>query len=116
MPKLCHICLVLPAAAVFAWSALAQTGSGTLRGTMTDNSGAVIPAADVTLTGKGVTKTAQTQVDGTYLFQGLAPGQYAVKVTFPGFTPFSKPVDIAAGSNLVLPIQMVLATDKQEIT
>ncbi len=66
---------------------MAQTGTGTVRGTMTDDSGAVIPAANVTLTGNGVTKTAQTQADGTYMFQGLAPGQYTVKVAFPGFAP-----------------------------
>jgi hypothetical protein len=83
---------------------------------MTDDSGGVIPAANVTLTGKGGTKTAQTQVDGSYVFQGLAPGQYTVKVAFPGFAPVDKPVNVTAGSNVVLPIQLVLAAAKQEIT
>ena len=106
---------LLPALLVVA-SAMAQTGTGTLRGVMTDDSGGVIPAADVTLIGKGVTKTAQTQVDGSYVFQGLAPGQYTVKVTFPGFAPVTKPVNVTAGSNLVLPLQLVLAAEKQEIT
>ena len=117
MPKLRHICrfFLLPAALVVS-SAMAQTGTGTLRGTMTDDSGGVIPAANVTLTGKGVTKTAQTQVDGSYVFQGLAPGQYTVKVAFPGFAPINKPVNVTAGSNLVVPIQMVVAAEKQEIT
>jgi Carboxypeptidase regulatory-like domain len=97
-------------------SAMAQTGTGTLRGTMTDDSGGVIPAANVTLVGRGVTKTAQTQVDGSYVFQGLAPGPYTVKVAFPGFAPVSKAVNITAGSNLAVPIQLVLAAEKQEIT
>ena len=42
--------------------------TGTVHGVMTDDSGAVIPAANVTLTGNGATKTAQTQADGTYTF------------------------------------------------
>ena len=117
MPKLRPICTIflLPAVLIVS-SAIAQTGTGTVRGTMTDDSGGVIPAANVTLIGKGVTKTAQTQVDGSYVFQGLAPGQYTVKVAFPGFAPVSKPVNVTAGSNLVVPIQLVLAAEKQEIT
>jgi hypothetical protein len=83
---------------------------------MTDNSGAVIPAANVTLIGKSATKTAQTQADGTYTFQGLAPGPYTVKAVLRGFATINAPVNITAGGNLVLPLKMVVAADKQEIT
>src|ERR1039458_10390370 len=106
MPKLRHMSVFLLAATLFASSAMAQPGTGTLRGTMTDDSGAVIPAANVTLTGTGVAKTPQTQADGTYVFQGLAPGPYAVKAALPGFATINKPVTVTAGGNLVLPIQM----------
>ena len=116
MPKLHHLCTLTLAAALVVASAIAQPGTGTLRGTMTDDSGGVIPAANVTLTGKGVNRTAQTQVDGSYVFQGLAPGQYNVVVSFPGFAPINKPVNVAAGGNVVVPIQMVVAASKQEIT
>ena len=116
MPKLHHLCTLTLAAALVVASAVAQPGTGTLRGTMTDDSGGVIPAANVTLTGKGVNRTAQTQVDGSYVFQGLAPGQYNVVVSFPGFAPINKPVNVAAGGNVVVPIQMVVAASKQEIT
>src|ERR1039458_5534933 len=116
MPKLRHMSVFLLAATLFVSSAMAQPGTGTLRGTMTDDSGAVIPAANVTLTGNGVAKTAQTQADGTYVFQGLAPGPYAVKAALPGFATINKPVTVTAGGNLVLPIQMVVASEKQEIT
>jgi hypothetical protein len=116
MPKLHHLCTLTLAAALVVAGAVAQTGTGTLRGTMTDDSGGVIPAANVTLTGKGVNRTAQTQVDGSYVFQGLAPGQYSVVVSFPGFAPVNKPVNVTAGSNVVVPIQMVVAASKQEIT
>jgi hypothetical protein len=115
--KLRYIPARLLAVAILVWSATAQPGTGTLRGTMTDNSGALIPAANVTLAGKGgATRTAQTQSDGSYVFQGLAPGAYTVKASLKGFTTINTPVNITAGGNLVLPIRMLVAGDKQEIT
>src|SRR3954454_6457488 len=98
MPYLHRTCAILLAAALSLASALAQS-TGTVHGTMTDDSGAIIPAAVVNLTGKGVTKSAQTQVDGTYTFTGLAPGQYTVKASFPGFAQVNKTVTVSAGSN-----------------
>src|SRR3954453_5439981 len=116
MPHLHRSCALILAAALSLASAFAQPGTGTIHGTMTDDSGAIIPAAVVTLTGKGVSKSAQTQADGTYTFAGLAPGQHTVKAPFPGFAPATKQVTVSAGSNLDVPVQMMLAADKQEIT
>src|SRR5436190_11065284 len=107
------VCLL--AAALVISGAHAQS-AGTIRGVMTDDSGAVVPAANVTLTGSGVNKTAQTQADGTYTFTGVAPGQYHVKVAFPGFAPVDKPVTVAPSATLSMPIQLTIATGKQEIT
>src|SRR4051812_38706069 len=107
------VCLL--ATALLIGGAHAQSG-GTIRGVMTDDSGAVVPAASVTLTGGGANKTAQTQADGTYTFSGVAPGQYHVKVAFPGFAPVDKPVTVAPGANLSVPIQLAIAAGKQEIT
>src|SRR3954462_5906604 len=102
-------------AALLISGAQAQS-AGTIRGVMTDDSGAVVPAANVTLTGSGVNKTAQTQADGTYTFTGVAPGQYQVNVAFPGFAPVDKPVTVAPSATLSMPIQLTIATGKQEIT
>src|SRR5437588_1981720 len=116
MVNLRTIGFIFLAAALLAVCAIAQPTFGTLRGTMTDDSGAVIPAATITLTGGGATKTAQTQADGTYVFQGLAPGEYTVHVSFPGFAPVNQPVTMTAGGNLVVPIQMNVSAEKQEVT
>ncbi|MEO8370523.1 MAG: TonB-dependent receptor [Candidatus Solibacter sp.] len=115
MPYLRRSLVLLLVAALSLASAFAQS-TGTVHGAMTDDSGAIIPAAVVNLTGKGVTKSAQTQADGTYTFTGLAPGQYTVKAAFPGFAAVNKTVTVNAGGNLDVPIQMVVAADKQEIT
>jgi len=108
---------LLLAAALTVFSAPAQPTTGTLRGVLTDNSGGVIPAATISLTGNGGTKTARTQGDGSYTFIGLAPGQYTVQVTYPGFAPFQKVVTVNTGSTIQVPIQLVVsAAEKQEVT
>src|SRR5437773_1463997 len=112
-------CFILRAVALITLGlapALAQPAGGTLRGTLTDDSGAVIPAATITLTGAGTTKTAQTQADGAYVFPGLAPGQYTIHVTLPGFAAVNKPVTITAGGKLAMPIQVSVSAEKQEVT
>jgi hypothetical protein len=100
-------------AAACAW---AQQTSGTLKGVLMDDSGAVIPAAKVSLAGGSGTKTVSTQADGSYTFVGLAPGNYTVSVTFPGFATFSKQVTVNAGNSVQFPIQLDISSEKQEVT
>ena len=64
------------------------TTSGSIRGTVTDNTGATVPNAAVELTGNGqAVRTTNTGVDGVYTFSAVPTGTYTVKVTPPtGFT------------------------------
>ncbi len=98
----------------FAVSSFAQP-SGGIKGVLADSSGAVIPAAVITLNGNGPSRTAQTQADGSYAFTGIAPGQYTVAITIPGFTPFTQTVTVAAGNTAQLPIQLSVEAEKQEV-
>jgi len=62
------------------------TDLGTIRGTVTDSSGAAIPTAAVTIT-DALTNTArqtQTNSQGHYEMFGLRPGAYRVVITAPG--------------------------------
>src|SRR6266568_5145826 len=116
MIKLRTTAALLSMAVLAVLAAYSQTAAtGGLRGVMTDDSGAIIPAAKVTLTGSGVNKTAQTQADGSYTFAGLAPGQYRVRVSFPGFANFDKTLAVTGGGTATLPIQMNVKAEKQEI-
>src|ERR1043166_4685066 len=74
----------------------AQQTRGTLRGSITDELGAVIVGANVTLTdASGVQKKATTNGEGIYNFSALAPGKYTLQAVAPGFAPSdSKEVDI----------------------
>jgi hypothetical protein len=104
------------AAGLLANAAFGQPATGGVKGTLEDESGAVIPAINVTLTGNGATKTAQSQADGSYSFTGLAPGQYTATVTLPGFQPFTGKVTVAAGATATLPIQLTVQAETQQVT
>ena len=65
--------------------AFAQTTTGTLRGTVADASGAVLPGATVELTGAAGTQTAVADGNGQYRFPALTPGVYTLKATLDGF-------------------------------
>src|ERR1700680_1089488 len=73
-----------------ALSLSAQTFRGTILGTVTDPSGAVIAGAKVTVknAGTGLERTTETSADGSYSIPELPIGTYSVTVTQPGFKTF----------------------------
>jgi hypothetical protein len=73
-----------------ASSVRAQTSeTGSVAGTVQDNSGAVVPAATVTVTNAaGVTQTGTTDEKGEFVVVGLAPGTYVLKIAANGFKDF----------------------------
>jgi hypothetical protein len=93
----------------------AQT-TGVIKGVVTDESGAVVPAAAVSLSGKGVQKAVQSQADGSYSFTALPAGQYTVHAAVPGFSPFEKQVTVAGGATVALEIPLRVTSEKQEVT
>src|SRR5438094_7568925 len=65
----------------------AQFVRGTILGTVSDESGAVIPGAEIVLKNAGTneTKTATTDEAGSYTFPALLPAAYSIQVTRTGF-------------------------------
>ena len=106
----------LVAAALVAMAAWGQQTSGTLRGRVTDSSGAVIPGAAVSLAGPGGARTTTTDATGAYLFTGLPSGTYTVQATTTGFSPFEAKAEIGAGPATTLNIGLQVALEKQEVT
>ncbi len=87
------VCLLINA------PAHAQSVYGSVFGTVTDKTGAVIPGATVTVTdeAKGTVETATTNESGDYNVSHLVPDTYDVKVEAKGFETFlSKGVSILA--------------------
>ncbi len=72
-------------------SAFAQTNA-TLTGTVSDSTGAVIPAAEVVImnTATGEAYETTTNATGTYTIPFIKPGTFELIVTSPGFKQFSR--------------------------
>src|SRR3954469_8677760 len=70
----------------------AQRFLGTLTGTVTDSTGAVVPDADVTATdqGTGFTRTVKTDKDGVYSIAQAPLGNYKVTASRAGFKQYVK--------------------------
>lgn len=111
-------CTVSLSLALLIPAALMAQNNGSLRGQVTDPSGAAIPNASVTLTGpNNAVKVGQTDSSGNYAIAGLAPGQYTVRVMAPGFTLFEKNgLDLASGRVSNLDIPLSVQVEKQEVT
>jgi hypothetical protein len=91
--KICRLAMFIVLTAALA---AAQQPRGTLRGLITDELGAALVGANVTLTdATGVEKKTTTNGEGVYSFAGLAAGKYKLQANAPGFAPSeSKEVDV----------------------
>ena len=79
------LCVLLAVLALGTTSLFAQTTTGTLRGTVADASGAVLPGATLEVTGAAGTQTVVADGNGQYRFPALTPGAYTLKATLDGF-------------------------------
>lgn len=96
--------------------ALAQSQSGTLKGTITEHeSGETVPMANVVVELNGaVVAGAVADFDGKYTIKPIDPGRYTVKVSFIGFT--TKEIsDVLVSSNKITFINAALKTESAVI-
>jgi hypothetical protein len=98
-----------------AFEVPAQTAAvATLRGVVTDPSGALVPGALVQLRGPGGEKRATADEVGRYAFTALRPGSYTVRVIAKGFT-VSQRLEFAIASDTVLDVQLTIEASNQVI-
>jgi hypothetical protein len=107
-----------PALGQAAAQGSATASAGTIRGTVADPTGAVIPNATVvalTTAGKVAAKTT-SDAGGAFTIHGLPPGTYSITATAPGFAAFSVPnIVVAAGQTRTVNPSMQIAMEKQEV-
>jgi len=86
MPPLCRLILLIAITASFGTS-VCQTSSTSLRGTVTDPNGAVLPDADLVLVDgqTGISRSVKTDNAGVYQFLHLPPATYSITVVAKGF-------------------------------
>src|SRR6202790_602046 len=111
------IVFALLCAAFFAGPLKAQTPPGTLRGQVTDPSGAAVGNATVqVIAPDGATMTATTNRDGNFELTGIAPGKCDVKVIAPGFTVFENAdVEITAGQAQKLNVALSIEVQEEKV-
>ncbi len=111
--------------AVVAWSLLglaawaqSETG-GSISITVTDPSGAAIPAANLALkdTATNIIHKAQTQQTGTYTFPNLSYGNYELTVTKDGFqSAVFQAIQVETGRSTSINAKLNVGTTQQTVT
>ena len=108
-------CLV--AALLVAPQLRAQNPTGTLTGTVTDNSGSALPGATVTATSPKLQgqRSTQTGGNGGYKLAFLPPGVYSVTYELEGFKTAVKEVKISAAQTSIADVAMEIGVVSEEI-
>src|SRR5690242_16385850 len=109
--------LVVTFVASFSACCLNAQTFGEVTGRVTDNSGAVIPGASVTLTNtntNAVRNVVSTEA-GAYTFPSIAPGFYRLRTELPGFKaaasePFEVQVQQVVRLDIVLQVGQISET------
>ena len=103
---------------VFAASAFSQT-TASIQGTVSDQSGAAVAGAKVTVknTAMGIERTTQTNSTGAYEFPALPPGTYSVQVEMAGFeTQLAKNLVLQVSQNSVQNFGLKVASTSEVVT
>jgi len=96
----------------------AQKVTGTIRGTVTDPSGAVVSGADVTVTdpANGDTRSVKSNGQGEYVFADLPASTYDLTVKGQGFKEFiSRGVELYVSSTSTMNVQMTLGGATEQV-
>jgi hypothetical protein len=96
----------------------AQNGIGSVRGAVTDEQGAAIAGADVTITDTDTafSRSEKTDKDGNYSFQSLPIGRYKLNVAKEGFKAFEeKDIVLHVNDSLTFDAQLKLGARTETI-
>lgn len=95
----------------------AQVDTGTVGGTVTDSTGAVVAGATVGLRSlqTGATRTVETSANGTYTATGLSTGTYEVSANAPGFQPYTTKVEVTVGGHATVDATLSVSTATTQV-
>jgi Carboxypeptidase regulatory-like domain/TonB dependent receptor-like, beta-barrel len=110
------IAAVLVFSSLFSISARAQSNTGRILGTVTDQTGAPIAGASVTITDvqRGLSRNLTTTAAGEYVAPDLPPAIYKVRIEAPGFKTSERTdihIEVATDAQIDFPLQPGRATE-----
>src|SRR5579862_9402591 len=114
-----RVALLLAAALFGLQASLWAATTGSISGTLTDQTGALIPGATLTVTNtaQGVQTKTTSDAKGAYTFPSLPVGQYSLQVEAPGFKPQNRTgLMVDLDSALQADVTLELAGKVEEIT
>ena len=92
---------------------IAQSPTGNLFGTVTDESGAALPGVRVSVTGIGAAREQFTDAQGQFRFLAMDPGAYTVAAVLDGFGGLEYPdVIVSLGRNTDVPLVLTAALEE----
>ncbi|PYS46486.1 MAG: hypothetical protein DMG13_29875, partial [Acidobacteria bacterium] len=115
MRKALSLLIVLPLVAAATLSA--QTATGMISGTVTDESGAVVPSAILTVTNKatGNARTLTANEDGLYSAPALPAGEYEVRAEMQGFRTEVRAAQVLAGSSTTVNMALSVGATQEVV-
>ena len=107
-----------PSSAQPSAPATVQTGTGTIRGQVTDPSTAAVVGASIIATAPdGTSLATTTNRDGIFELKGVVPGKYTVEVIAKGFALYKNDaVQVAAGQVQQLTVALTIEVEQQQVT
>lgn len=112
--------IVVVSVLVAARPAAAQRTTGEIQGVVTDDSGAVLPGATVTVRGATIQSAglvAVTAENGGYRFANLPPGEYALEAVLQGFNTLKRDgVQVGVGTTVSLDLILKVGSLEETIT
>lgn len=104
---------------MLAVPAMAQTTTGSIYGTVADETGAVIPNAPVVVKNihTGETHTANSNDSGNYTFPAIEPGDYSVSTRVSGFQAMEQThIHLSASQSVHVSFELHAGAENQTVT
>jgi TonB-dependent receptor len=94
-------------------TALGQSNKATIKGRVTDSSGAVLQGAQITVEPNSITLPSDGQ--GEFFVNDLLPGSYTITISYVGFKPVTKTLDVVAGGIANLDEKLEVESQSQQV-
>ena len=110
---------LVAASLLIAGPLYAQLGTGTISGTVFDQSGAVLPGANITVTngGTGFVRSTVSSETGDYNLRGLLPATYELTVELGGFRKFVQPaITLQVDQNARIDVRLQVGSANEIVT
>jgi hypothetical protein len=117
MKKFLALAALLFVTVIAGFGQAVSVNGGSIQGTISDPSGAVVPGADITITGTdtGAVKNAVTDSAGFYSVGPLNPGNYTVVITRSGFQKLSVTTVVRTGTATNGSFKMTLGASTETV-